>query len=192
MSSSHKNIYQEQFANFDLEKKEKDNFLRANNDKIKINICVADFCSYCFNINFIKKAAHPSVLPFLLFSHKKHHSPPNFHFPLILLSVKLNLNFYQESFVVNIIFVINCGFYFCESICSFVILNSSGNYFGFYFNSRQKVLYYNIYFLSIILYFRSKKLPFSPYFTRGFDFQSRIYVPPKPDIRAAQTGYKCH
>ena len=106
MSSSHKNIYQELFADFGLEKKEKDNFLRGNNDKIKINICVADFCSYCFNINFIKKAAHPSMLRFLLFSHKKHHSPPNFHFPLILLSVKLNLNFYQESFVVNIIFVI--------------------------------------------------------------------------------------
>ena len=25
-------------------------------------------------------------------------------------------------------------------------------------------------------------MPFSPYFTRCLDFQSRIYVPPKPDI----------
>lgn len=165
----------------------------ANNDKIKINICVADFCSYCFNINFILNlAAYPCMLPFPLTAHKEHHSPTNFHFPLILLSVKLNLNFYQESFVVNIIFVINCRFYFCFKLPESVILNSSGIYFGFYFNSRQKLLYYNIYFLSIILYFRSKKLPFSPYFTRCLDFQSRIYVPPNPDIRATQTGYKCH
>ena len=151
------------------------------------------FLLVLFQYKFHQKGSIlPNVLPFLLFSYKKHHPPLNFHFPLILLSVKLNLNFYQESFVVNIIFVINCGFYFCFKLPESVILNSLGNHFGFYFNSRQKLLYYNIYFLSIILYFRSKKLPFSPYFTRCLDFQSRIYVPPKPDIRAAQTGYKCH
>ena len=150
------------------------------------------FLLVLFQYKFHQKGSMSLYAAFALSSSKKHLCLPNFHFPLILLSVKLNLNFYHESFVVNIIFVINCGFYFCESICSFVIINSSGIYFGFYFNSRQKVLYYNIYFLSIILYFRSKKLPFSPYFTRCLDFQSRIYVPPKPDIRAAQTGYKCH
>ena len=141
MSFPHKDIYKEQFADFGLDKNENENFLITNNGKIKINTSVADFCSYCFNINFIKKAARPSVLPFLLFSHKKHHSPLNFHFPLILLSVKLNLNFYQESFVVNIIFAINLRFYFCIKLPESVILNSLGNHFGFYFNSRQKVLY---------------------------------------------------
>lgn len=65
VSSPHKNIYQEQFANFDLNKNENDNSLMANNGKILINICVADFCSYCFNINFIKKAACPCMLPLL-------------------------------------------------------------------------------------------------------------------------------
>ena len=163
-----------------------------------INICVADFCSYCFNINFIKKAARPSVLPFLLFSHKKHHSPPNFHFPLILLSVKLNLNFYQESFVVNIIFVINCGFYFCESICSFVILNSSGIYFGFYFNSRQKCSI-KIYIFFLLYYILgAKNCPLALIsqgvwiFKAGYTCRlNRIYVPPKPDINATESGYTC-
>ncbi len=61
VSSPHKNIYREQFADFGLRKKEKDNFLRANNDKIKINTCVADFCSYCFNINFITSATAQTV-----------------------------------------------------------------------------------------------------------------------------------
>ena len=81
VSFSHKNIYLEKFADFDLEKKEKDNFLRANNDKIKINICVADFCSYCFNINFIKKAASFPVCCFLLYPpHKKAPLPTEFPF----------------------------------------------------------------------------------------------------------------
>ena len=75
VSFPHKDIYKEQFADFGLEKNENDNFLRANNGKIKINICVADFCSYCFNINFIKKAAYPSML---LFPQK---APPSTEFP---------------------------------------------------------------------------------------------------------------
>lgn len=59
-----------------------------------INTCVADFC---FNINFILNlAAYPCMLPFPLTAHKEHHSPPNFHFPLILLSVKLTSIFIRR------------------------------------------------------------------------------------------------
>jgi len=61
LCSPHKNIYREKFADFGLEKKEKDNFLMVNNGKIKINTCVADFCSYCFNINFILTWQHIPV-----------------------------------------------------------------------------------------------------------------------------------
>ena len=80
-----------------MEKKEKDNFLRANNDKIKINICVADFCSYCFNINFIKKAASfPMCCHFFCSPTKSTTLHWISIFRLILLSVKLNLNFYTS------------------------------------------------------------------------------------------------
>ena len=85
VSFSHKNIYLEKFADFDLEKKEKDNFLRANNDKIKINICVADFCSYCFNITFIKTAAYPRMLLFIISAPQKAPLPTEFPFSFDLV-----------------------------------------------------------------------------------------------------------
>lgn len=151
------------------------------------------FLLVLFQYKFHQKGSIlPSVLPFLLFSHKKHHSPLNFHFPLILLSVKLNLNFYTSHLSSILFSSLIADFIFALNYPNQLFLIHQEITLVFYFNSRQKMLYYNIYFLSIILYFRSKKLPFSPYFTRCLDFQSRIYVPPKPDIRAAQTGYKCH
>jgi hypothetical protein len=80
VSFPHKNIYQEQFADFDLEKKENNNFLRANNDKIKINTSVANFCSQKFQYKFHQKGSMSQCATFALSSSKEHHSPPNFHF----------------------------------------------------------------------------------------------------------------
>ena len=151
------------------------------------------FLLVLFQYKFHQKGSIlPSVLPFPLTAHKEHHSPLNFHFPLILLSVKLNLNFYTSHLSSILFSSLIADFIFALNYPNQLFLIYQEITLVFYFNSRQKVLYYNIYFLSIILYFRSKKLLFSPYSTRVLDFQSRIYVPPKPDIRAAQTGYKCH
>ncbi|MBQ8464577.1 MAG: hypothetical protein IJ529_05200 [Alphaproteobacteria bacterium] len=68
---------------------EMDAYLGRHCGKIKINTNVADFCSYCFNINFIKRAACPSVLLFVISAQRKASPHRISVFPLILLSVNL-------------------------------------------------------------------------------------------------------
>jgi hypothetical protein len=81
VSSPHKNIYREQFVDFGLNKNENDNFLMANNGKIQINICVADFCSYCFYNKFhFNLAAYPCMLLFVIAAQRKAPRPTEFPF----------------------------------------------------------------------------------------------------------------
>lgn len=73
------------------------------------------FLLVLFQYKFHQKGSMSQCAAFALSSHKKHHSPPNFHFPLILLSVKLNLNFYTShlssilfsSLIADFIFALN-------------------------------------------------------------------------------------
>ena len=163
-----------------------------------INICVADFCSYCFNINIIKKAVRPSVLPFLLFSHKKHHSPPNFHFPLILLSVKLNLNFYTNhlssilfsSLMADFIFALNYPNQLSLIHQEFTLVSILIP------DKKCSIIIYIFFLLYYIL--GAKNCPLALIsqgvwiFKAGYTCRlTRIYVPPKPDINATESGYTC-
>ena len=80
VSSSHKNIYREQFADFGLEKKKKDNFLIENSGKTQINTCVADFCSQKFQYKFHQKGSMSQCAAFCYIRPTKSPSPTEFPF----------------------------------------------------------------------------------------------------------------
>ena len=157
------------------------------------------FLLVLFQYKFHQKGSIlPSVLPFLLFSHKKHHSPPNFHFPLILLSVKLNLNFYTShlssilfsSLIADFIFALNYLnqlFLIHQEFTLVSILIPDKN---------CSIIIYIFFLLYYIL--GAKNCPLALIsqgvwiLKAGYKcHQNRIYVPPKPDINATKTGYTC-
>ena len=157
------------------------------------------FLLVLFQYKFHQKGSIlPNVLPFLLFSHKKHHSPPNFHFPLILLSVKLNLNFYT-SHLSSILF---------SSLIA--DLNFALNYQNQLSLIHQEITLVSILipdkkcsikiYIFFLLYYilGAKNCPLALIsqgvliFKAGYTCRlNRIYVPPKPDINATESGYTC-
>jgi len=157
------------------------------------------FLLVLFQYKFHQKGSIlPSVLPFLLFSRKKHHSPLNFNFRLILLSVKLNLNFYTShlssilfsSLIADFIFALNYPnqlFLIYQEITLVSILIP---------DKKCSIKIYIFFLLYYIL--GAKNCPLALIsqgvwiFKAGYTCRlNRIYVPPKPDINATESGYTC-
>ena len=116
------------------------------------------FLLVLFQYKFHQKGSIlPSVLPFPLSAHKEHHSPPNFHFPLILLSVKLNLNFYTSHLSSILFSSLILDFIFANLFAHLLLLIHQEITLVSILIPDKKCSILKYIFYYIILYFRSKK-----------------------------------
>lgn len=106
-----------------------------------------------FQYKFHQKGSMSQYAAFALSSSKKHLRSPNFHFPLILLSVKLNLNFYTSHLSSILFSLLIADFIFANLFAHLLLLIHQEITLVFYFNSGQKMLYFKIYFLLYYIIF---------------------------------------
>ena len=157
------------------------------------------FLLVLFQYKFHQKGSIlPSVLPFPLSAHKEHHSPPNFHFPLILLSVNLTFGFYTShlssilfsSLITDFIFALNypnlLSLIHREITLVSILIP----------DKKCSIKIYIFFLLYYILGAKNCHLALISQgvwiFKAGYTCRlNRIYVPPKPDINATESGYTC-
>lgn len=137
---------------------------------------------------------------FALSSSKEHHSPLNFHFPLILLSVKLNLNFYTSHLSSILFSSLIADFIFANLFAHLLLLIHQEITLVSILIPDKKCSILKYIFYYIILYYilgaKNSHLALISQgvwiFKAGYTCRlNRIYVPPKPDINATKTGYTC-
>lgn len=138
------------------------------------------------------------MLPFPLTAHKGHHSPPNFHFPLILLSVKLT-SIFISSHLSSILFsLLIANINFANLLPNLLsLIHQEITLVSILIPDKKCSI--KIYIFFLLYYILGAKNCLVSQISQGvWIFKAgytcrlnRIYVPPKPDINATKTRYTC-